>query len=257
MKLTFRWYGEKDCIPLEYIKQIQGMTGVVTAVYDVPVGEVWPLEKLKRLKTLANGAGLEMEVIESIPVQEDIKLGKPTRDKLIENYAQNIINCGKVGVKCVCYNFMPVFDWFRTNLYYKHLDGSTSLSYSEEDFKKLDKHNLRLPGWDESYTSEQLNGLLKEYEGITHEKLFENLVYFLKGIMPACNEAGVNMAIHPDDPPWDIFGLPRIVGKESDYDRLFAAVPDPHNGITFCTGSLGAGRFNDLPKMAANISLRR
>lgn len=194
-----------------------------------------------------------MEVIESIPVHEDIKLGKPTRDKLIANYAQNIINCGKVGVKCVCYNFMPVFDWFRTNLYYKHTDGSTSLSYSEEDFKKLDKHNLRLPGWDESYTSEQLNGLLKEYEGMTHEKLFENLVYFLKGIMPACNEAGVNMAIHPDDPPWDIFGLPRIVGKESDYDRLFAAVPDMHNGITFCTGSLGAGRFNDLPKMAAEV----
>ena len=256
MKLTFRWYGEKDCIPLEYIKQIQGMTGVVTAVYDVPVGEVWSVSALQRLKTLANGAGLEMEVIESIPVHEDIKLGKPTRDKLIANYAQNIINCGKVGVKCVCYNFMPVFDWFRTNLYYKHSDGSTSLSYSEEDFKKLDKHNLRLPGWDESYTSEQLNGLLKEYEGITHEKLFENLVYFLKGIMPACNEAGVNMAIHPDDPPWDIFGLPRIVGKEEDYDKLFAAVPDKHNGITFCTGSLGAGRFNDLPKMAAKYAKR-
>ena len=113
-----------------------------------------------------------------------------------------------------------------------------------------------LPGWDESYTSEQLNGLLKEYAGITHEKLFENLVYFLNGIMFACNEAGVNMAIHPDDPPWDIFGLPRIVGKEADYDRLFAAVPDTHNGMTFCTGSLGAGRFNDLPKMAAKYAKR-
>ena len=256
MKLTFRWYGEKDCIPLEYIRQIQGMSGVVTAVYDVPVGEVWSESALQRLKTLANGAGLEMEVIESIPVHEDIKLGKPTRDKLIENYAQNIINCGKAGVKCVCYNFMPVFDWFRTNLYYKHADGSTSLSYSEEDFKKLDKHNLRLPGWDESYTSEQLNGLLKEYDGMTHEQLFENLVYFLKGIMPACEKAGINMAIHPDDPPWDIFGLPRIVGKEEDYDKLFAAVPDKHNGITFCTGSLGAGRFNDLPKMAAKYAKR-
>ena len=251
MKLTFRWYGEKDCIPLEYIKQIQGMTGVVTAVYDVPVGEVWSVSALQRLKTLANGAGLEMEVIESIPVHEDIKLGKPTRDKLIANYAQNIINCGKVGVKCVCYNFMPVFDWFRTNLYYKHSDGSTSLSYSEEDFKKLDKHNLRLPGWDESYTSEQLNGLLKEYEGITHEKLFENLVYFLKGIMPACNEAGVNMAIHPDDPPWDIFGLPRIVGKEADYDRLFAAVPDPHNGSHNSTSSRGR---ESRTMAAANVS---
>ena len=148
MKLTFRWYGEKDCIPLNYIKQIQGMTGVVTAVYDVPVGEVWPEEKISRLKELTEQAGLAMEVIESVPVHEDIKLGKQTRDKLIANYAENIRRLGKYGVKCICYNFMPVFDWFRTNLYYKHNDGSTSLSYSEEDFAKLDKHNLRLPGWD-------------------------------------------------------------------------------------------------------------
>lgn len=256
MKMTFRWYGENDRIPLPYIKQIQGVTGVVTAVYDVPVGEVWTLDKLQRLKNLCSDARLEMEVIESIPVHEDIKLGKPTRDKLIENYAQNIINCGKVGVKCVCYNFMPVFDWFRTNLHFMHADGSTSLSYAEEDFNRLDKHDLRLPGWDESYAPEELSGLLKEYEGVTHEKLFENLVYFLNGVMPACDEAGINMAIHPDDPPWDIFGLPRIVGKEEDCDRLFAAVPNRHNGITFCTGSLGAGRFNDLPKMAAKYAKR-
>lgn len=256
MKMTFRWYGEKDCIPLNYIKQIQGMTGVVTAVYDVPVGEVWPEERIARLKTLCDEADLEMEVIESVPVHEDIKLGKPSRDRLIANYAENIRRLGKYGVKCICYNFMPVFDWFRTNLYYKHKDGSTSLSYSEEDFAKLDKRNLRLPGWDESYTPDELNGLLKEYEGMTHEKLFENLVYFLKGIMPACDETGINMAIHPDDPPWDIFDLPRIVGKESDYDKLFEAVPNVHNGITFCTGSLGAGRFNDLPKMAGKYAKR-
>ena len=256
MKLTFRWYGEKDCIPLNYIKQIQGMTGVVTAVYDVPVGEVWPEEKISRLKALTEQAGLAMEVIESVPVHEDIKLGKPTRAKLIANYAEHIRRLGKYGVKCICYNFMPVFDWFRTNLYYKHNDGSTSLSYSAEDFAKLDKHNLRLPGWDESYTSEELNGLLEEYKGMTHEKLFENLVYFLNGIMPACDEVGINMAIHPDDPPWDIFGLPRIVGREEDYDRMFKAVPNKHNGITFCTGSLGAGRFNDLPKMAAKYADR-
>ncbi len=256
MKMTFRWYGEKDCIPLSHIKQIQGMTGVVTAVYDVPVGEVWDLEKLVRLKELAAAAGLETEVIESIPVHEDIKLGRPTRDKLIANYAQNIINCGKIGVKCVCYNFMPVFDWFRTNLRYEHADGSNSLSYSEADFKKLDRNNLRLPGWDESYTSDEFGELLAAYDGMTHERLFDNLVYFLNGIMPACREAGVNMAIHPDDPPWDIFGLPRIVGCEEDYDRLFAAVPDPHNGITFCTGSLGAGKFNDLPKMAKKYAKR-
>ena len=256
MKMTFRWYGENDCIPLTYIKQIQGMTGVVTAVYDTPVGEVWELDKLLRLKKLANDAGLEMEVIESVPVHEDIKLGRPTRDKYIEAYKQNILNCGKAGVKCICYNFMPVFDWFRTDLHYKHEDGSESLAYRESDFLKLDKRNLRLPGWDESYSRDELDALLRAYEGMTHETLFDNLVYFLRAIMPACDEAGVDMAIHPDDPPWDIFDLPRIVGCEADYDRLFTAVPNKHNGITFCTGSLGAGRFNDLPKMAAKYASR-
>ncbi|MBQ8345032.1 MAG: mannonate dehydratase, partial [Clostridia bacterium] len=232
------------------------MTGVVTAVYDVPVGEVWPLERLQALKAATVAAGLEMEVIESIPVHEDIKLGKPTRDAYIEAYRQNILNCGKVGVKCVCYNFMPVFDWLRTDLYFKHPDGATSLAYCHDTLMKLDPKHLHLPGWDESYSAEELAGLLKEYEGITHEQLFDHLVYFLKGIMPACEEAGINMAIHPDDPPWDMFGLPRIICREEDYDRLFAAVPEPHNGITFCTGSLGAGRFNDLPAMAAKYADR-
>lgn len=256
MKMTFRWYGENDVIPLSYIKQIPNMSGVVTAVYDVPVGEVWGADKIARLKSLCDAAGLGMEVIESVPVHEDIKLGRPTRDRYIENYAENIRALGRAGVKCVCYNFMPVFDWFRTDLDYKHDDGSSSLGYSEAELKKLDMRKSRLPGWDESYTADELNGLLDAYKGMTHEKLFDNLVYFLNGIMPACDESGIDMAIHPDDPPWDIFGLPRIVGKEADYDRLFAAVPNKHNGITFCTGSLGAGRFNDLPKMAAKYAKR-
>ena len=256
MKMTFRWYGEKDSIPLQYIKQIPNMSGVVTAVYDTPVGEVWEEDKIAHLKSLCEKAGLEMEVIESVPVHEDIKLGKPSRDKLIANYAQTIRNLGKFGVKCICYNFMPVFDWFRTDLHYVQENGAECLAYKEADFQKLDKRNLRLPGWDESYTPEELNGLLKEYEGMMHEQLFDNLVYFLNGIMPACDETGINMAIHPDDPPWDIFGLPRIVGREEDYDKLFAAVPNKHNGITFCTGSLGAGRFNDLPKMAGKYAGR-
>lgn len=246
MKMTFRWYGETDSIPLNYIKQIQGMTGVVTAVYDVPVGEVWPIEKLERMRDLVHGAGLEMEVIESVPVHEDIKLGKPTRDRYIEAYKQNILNCGKVGVKCICYNFMPVFDWLRTDLGFKHPDGATSLAYCHDTLMSLDPKNLHLPGWDESYSPEELQKLLGEYEGMTHEQLFDNLVYFLNAVMPACREADVNLAIHPDDPPWDMFGLPRIICCEEDYDRLFAAVPDKHNGITFCTGSLGAGRFNHL-----------
>ena len=201
MKMTFRWYGESDSIPLQYIKQIPNMSGVVTAVYDTPVGEVWEESKIARLKSLCDKAGLEMEVIESVPVHEDIKLGKPSRDKLIANYAQTIRNLGKFGVKCICYNFMPVFDWFRTDLHYVQANGAECLAYKEADFQKLDKRNLRLPGWDESYTPDQLNGLLKEYEGMTHERLFENLVYFLKGILPACDETGINMAIHPDDGP--------------------------------------------------------
>ncbi len=256
MKMTFRWYGENDVIPLSYIKQIPNMSGVVTAVYDVPVGEVWGADKIARLKSLCDAAGLGMEVVESVPVHEDIKLGRPTRDRYIENYAENIRALGRAGVKCVCYNFMPVFDWFRTNLDFKHADGSSSLGYSEAELKKLDMRKSRLPGWDESYTADELNGLLDAYKGMTHEKLFDNLVYFLNGIMPACDESGIDMAIHPDDPPWDIFGLPRIVGKSSDFDRLFAAVPNKHNGITFCTGSLGAGRFNDLPKMAEKYAKR-
>ena len=256
MKMTFRWYGEKDSIPLSYIRQIPGMSGVVTAVYDVPVGEVWEMDKILRLKSLCDEKGLEMEVIESVPVHEDIKLGLPTRDRYIANYATTIRNLGKAGVKCICYNFMPVFDWLRTNLHTEAEDGSNALSYNHEELMSLDPHNLHLPGWDESYTSEELNSLLDAYSGMSHEQLFENLVYFLNGIMPACDETGINMAIHPDDPPWDMFGLPRIITGMNSYDKLFAAVLNVHNGITLCTGSLGAGRDNDMVAMASKLAAR-
>lgn len=250
MKLTFRWYGEKDCIPLSYIKQIPNMSGVVTACYDVKVGEVWSQETINHLKELSNNAGLAMEVIESIPVHEDIKMGKPTRDRYIENYCENIRRVAKAGVKCICYNFMPVFDWLRTDMYHKNDDGSTSLSYSYDDFLKVDPNNLHLPGWDESYSQDELQDLLKEYKSISHDDLFNNLVYFLERVIPVCEECGVNMAIHPDDPPWDIFGLPRIISNEQDLDRMFKAVPSTCNGLTLCTGSFGAGRENDLVHMA-------
>ncbi len=256
MKLTFRWYGEKDSIPLEFIKQIPNMSGVVTAVYDTPVGQIWELEKIKRLKELCEQANLEMEVIESVPVHEDIKLGKPSRDQWIANYAQTIRNLGKVGVRCICYNFMPVFDWLRTDLKRSNPDGSNSLAYTHDILMKLNPKNLHLPGWDESYTSEELYHLLEEYKDITHEQLFDNLIYFLNGIMPACDETGIRMAIHPDDPPWDMFGLPRIITGIDSYARLVKAVPNPHNGFTFCTGSLGAGRKNNLPQMIKEYSER-
>lgn len=256
MKMTFRWYGESDRIPLRHIRQIPGMSGVVTAVYDVPVGEVWPKEKIARLKELCDAENLGMEVIESVPVHEDIKLGRPTRDRYIENYAKTIENLGKYGVKCVCYNFMPVFDWLRTDLRLAAADGSTSLCYRRKSLDSLDPRNLHLPGWDESYTPDELNALLDAYNGMSHEQLLDNLAYFLRGIMPACDKAGIDMAIHPDDPPWDVFGLPRIITGEEGYDRLIAAVPNKHNGFTFCTGSLGAGRSNDLVKMAAKYADR-
>ena len=256
MKMTFRWYGEKDSIPLSYIRQIPGMTGVVTAVYDIPVGEVWPMDRILHLKQLCDQSGLEMEVIESVPVHEDIKLGRPTRDRYIANYAKTIENLGKVGVKCICYNFMPVFDWLRTNLHTRRTDGSQALSYCHEELMGLDPHDLHLPGWDESYTQDELETLLGAYAGMTHEQLFDNLVYFLNGIMPACDRAGINMAIHPDDPPWDMFGLPRIITCPASYGKLFSSVPNPHNGITLCTGSLGAARENDMVSMAASLAKR-
>ncbi|MCD8307213.1 MAG: mannonate dehydratase [Clostridia bacterium] len=254
MKLTFRWYGEKDSIPLQFIREIPNMSGVVTAVYDVPAGEKWSLESVQRLKDLANAAGLEMEVIESIPVHEDIKIGRPTRDRYIENYCENVRTVAKCGVKCVCYNFMPVFDWLRTTMHHPNPDGSDSLAYSYEDFLKVDPNNLHLPGWDESYSADEMQSLLATYRNISHEQLFSNLVYFLERVIPVCEEVGVNMAIHPDDPPWDIFGIPRIISNEADLDRMFAAVPSTRNGLTLCTGSFGAGRGNNIVHMAAKYA---
>ncbi len=254
MKMTFRWFGESDSIPLAYIRQIPGMTGVVTAVYDCPPGEKWSEKSVARLKKAVNDAGLAMEVIESVPVHEDIKLGKPSRDRYIDNYAATIELLGAYGVRCVCYNFMPVFDWLRTELKKTAPDGSNSLSFDGAQMAALDPKKTALPGWDLSYTPEELGRLLDEYAGVDGETLFENLVYFLRRILPACEKAGVDMAIHPDDPPWDIFGLPRIITGEKNLDRLFAEVPDPHNGLTFCTGSLGAGRGNDIPYLAGKYA---
>lgn len=249
MKMSFRWYGESDPIPLSYIRQIPNLSTIVSAIYDVKPGELWPLESLKRLHDDCLKEGLSFEVVESIPVPEDIKLGKANRDALIANYAENIRRVGQVGVKCVCYNFMPVFDWIRTNLSYKNPDGSFSLSYDAADFKELDPQNLHLPGWDESYGKEELRALLNEYAGMSHEKLRENLLYFLRGVLPACLEADVSLALHPDDPPWDVFGLPRIASTKEDFDWIFANATSLYNGMTFCLGSLAESPSNDVYAM--------
>lgn len=251
MKLVFRWYGENDVIPLKYIKQIPNMTGVVTAVYDTKVGEVWSEESIARLKKMTGEAGLEMQVIESVPVHEDIKLGKSTRDKYIEAYKENIARLGKAGVKCICYNFMPIFDWTRTQLDKEASDGSTSLVYYENQLDKIDPLNgeLSLPGWNESYDKEDLKKLFEEYSTVDKKKLFENLQYFLKRIIPVAENYDVKMALHPDDPPWNIFGLPRIVTCEENIDAILNMVDSPYNGLTLCTGSLGADSNNDMVHM--------
>ena len=250
MKMTFRWYGDSDPVSLKYIRQIPGMDGIVSAIYDVPVGEVWPLEKLQALRDKINAAGLNFEVVESVPVHEDIKLGKPSRDRLIANFQQNIRNCAAVGVKVICYNFMPVFDWTRTDTAMELPDGSTTLSFDAEEVAKIDvEKGISLPGWDASYKAEELKKLLAEYKDVSEETLWSHLEYFLKAIIPVAVEAGVKMAMHPDDPPRPIFGLPRIVKNRDDLARLTAIVDSPANGLTLCSGSLGADLCNNIESL--------
>ncbi|NLW43228.1 MAG: mannonate dehydratase [Tissierellia bacterium] len=249
MKMTFRWFGNEDPVKLDYIRQIPGITGVVTAVYSVPVGDVWPEEEIIRLKKQVEDNGLEMEVIESVPVHEDIKLGRNTREQYIENYKENIRLLAKHGVKCICYNFMPVFDWTRSQLDHKLEDGSSALIYYKEDIDKLDPTKLSLPGWDESYSPEEMKELINEYKSIGEEGLWKNLEYFIKEIMPVAVEEDVNMAIHPDDPPWSIFGIPRIITTKDNLDRFLKIYDDVHHGLTLCSGSLAAGTFNNYTDM--------
>ncbi|MGC3965069.1 MAG: mannonate dehydratase [Rhodocyclaceae bacterium] len=250
MKMTFRWYGESDPVKLEYIRQIPGIYGIVSAVYDVPVGEVWPVEKIKALRDRIESAGLKFEVVESVPVHEDIKLGKPTRDRLIDNFCQNIRNCAAAGVKVICYNFMPVFDWTRTEMAKQLPDGSYTLAFDADAVAQIDpEKGISLPGWDASYKPEDLRRVLAEYKNVSEDKLWENLEYFLKRIIPVAEEVGVRMAMHPDDPPRPIFGLPRIVKNRDDLMRLVKTVDTPANGITLCSGSLGADLCNNIESL--------
>lgn len=251
MKMTFRWYGDSDKVTLDNIRQIPGMHGVVSAIYDVPVGEVWPMEKIIELKNKIESKGLSFGVVESVPVHEDIKLGLPSRDKYIENYKQNIRNLGKAGIKVICYNFMPVFDWTRSVLEYQLPDGSNALAYDKKIVEKMDPRTgeLSLPGWDTSYGEGGLGGVLDQYKDMTEEKLWENLGHFIREIIPVAEEAGVKMAIHPDDPPWSIFGLPRIITCEENLERFLNIVDSPSNGLTLCSGSLGVSCKNDIPSL--------
>jgi len=248
MKMTFRWYGEDDPVTLEKIRQIPGMTGIVSAIYDIPVGQAWPLERILKLKETIENAGLELSVIESVPVHEDIKMGGGARDEYIENYCETLRNLAKAGVDCVCYNFMPVFDWTRSNLAYTLPDGSNALIYENETVLKMDpiKGELSLPGWDSSYTKDDMKNLLNAYSNITEEDLWNNLKYFLDKVIKVAEEVKVKMAIHPDDPPWSIFGLPRIITNKENIKRFLKLYDSKYNGLTLCSGSLGVLRENDI-----------
>ena len=258
MKMTFRWYGDNDPVTLEKIRQIPKMTGIVSAVYDVAPGGVWSEESIAALKKKAQDNGLEFEVVESVPVPEDIKLGNEKAPALIANYCENVRRLGAAGVKCICYNFMPVFDWLRSELEHKQADGANALAYDEATVLSMNplESELSLPGWDESYTKEGLKALLEQYKEISEEQLWKNLETFLQAVIPVAEECGVKMAIHPDDPPWGLFGLPRIITNEQNLERFLKLVDSPANGLTFCTGSLGASKDNDLPKMAKKFASR-
>ena len=251
MKMSFRWYGESDPVSLEYISQIPGMRSVVSAVYDVKPGEVWSEESIEKIKSACEAHGLVFDVVESIPVHENIKLGRDNADELINVYCENIRRCAKYGVKCVTYNFMPVFDWTRTQLDKKAPDGSTSLVMYWDQLRGLDplKDDIHLPGWDSSYTQEEVRELISAYGELGEEGLWKNLETFLKAVIPVAEECGVRMAIHPDDPPYSIFGIPRIITCEENIDRMLAIVDSPSNSLCLCTGSLGCAASNDVPAM--------
>jgi mannonate dehydratase len=258
MQMTFRWFGPTDPIPLSHIRQIPGVRGVVTALYDVPVGEVWPRAKLDRLAGDVADAGLELAVVESIPVHEDIKLGRETRDRLIDQYCESVRNMGEAGVGVLCYNFMPIFDWTRTTLELPLPDGSTALAYDHADLARVDlsRGTGDLPGWAAAYDAPTLAALFAAYASVDDDTLWHNLAHFLERVVPAAETANVKLAIHPDDPPWPIFGLPRIITNAAALDRLTRIVDRPANGVTFCTGSLGAEPRNDLPAMIRDLGAR-
>ena len=257
MIMTLRYFGPSDSIPLKYMRQVPGVKGVISTLYDTKPGEPWTREAVHALKTSIEEAGLALSGIESVNVHDDIKIGLPSRDEYIENYIQSLTALGEEGVRMVCYNFMPVFDWTRTNLAKPRPDGSTVLAYDQKVVDSIDpqvffnqtdanSNGFVMPGWEPDRLA-HVKELFEAYKDVDAAKLFDNLVYFLKAIMPVCNKYDIKMAIHPDDPAWPVFGLPRIITNQENILKLFRAVDDVHNGLTFCTGSLGTDLNNDLP----------
>lgn len=294
MEKTWRWFGPNDKITLPMLRQI-GVEGIVTALHHIPNGEIWPLDEIERMCRLIESHGMRWSVVESLPVSEAIKYAGPDRDRLIDNYRVSLANLGRAGVKTVCYNFMPVLDWARTDLDYPNGDGTSNLYFNRAEFAYFDINILRRHGarddWDDdtlrrmealaaTMTPEgerrlidniivktqgfvsgnfsegdldpvqKFRDLLRLYDGIDRDRLRDNLRYFLEAVMPVCREYDINMCVHPDDPPMGVFGLPRIVTCDDDIRWFLDAVPDPHNGLTFCAGSLSAGAHNDVVALA-------
>ncbi len=300
MEKTWRWFGKKDKITLSMLRQI-GVEGIVTALHEVPNGEAWTKEAILDLKSYIESFGMRWSVVESLPVCEAIKYAGPERDELIEKYKQSLANLGECGIRTVCYNFMPVIDWVRTDLQHPWADGTSSLYYDRVRFAYFDVKILQRVGAEQDYSAEELkqveklhqvitekekeelidsiivktqgfvNGNIREddkqpvvlfkrllalYDGIDRATLRENMRYFLEAIMPVCETYGVNMCVHPDDPPFQILGLPRIVTNEEDIAWFLQAVDNPHNGLTFCAGSLSAGPHNDTRELAKKFAKR-
>lgn len=260
MEMTLRWYGTGfDTVTLKEIRQIPGVTGVITTLYDTKPGEVWSRQRIQALKQEVEAAGLRISGIESVNVHDAIKTGAADRDAYIGRYIETLENLGQEDIHLVCYNFMPVFDWTRTELARLRPDGSTVLAYTQEAVDSLDPETMFssiagdmngavLPGWEPERMA-RVKELFAMYRDVDEERLFENLRYFLEQIMPVCRKYDIQMAIHPDDPAWSVFGLPRIMTNKENVLRIMDMVDDPHNGVAFCTGSFGTSRANDLPDM--------
>ena len=300
MEKTWRWFGPKDKITLDMLRQI-GVEGIVTALHDIPNGDIWPLEKIKDMCALIERHGMRWSVVESLPVSESIKYAGPDRDELIEKYKVSLANLGKAGVRTVCYNFMPVLDWARTDLEYPNPDGTSNLYFNRAEFAYFDIYILGRKDAEKDYDAgtlarveelkpkmdqeacrrlvdniivktqgfvngnisendlkpvEKFRELLALYDGIDADALRANMKYFLEAIMPVCDEYDINMCVHPDAPPLQILGLPRIVTCDADIQAFLDAVPNPHNGLTFCAGSLSAGAHNDVPALARKYASR-
>ncbi|WP_252107422.1 MULTISPECIES: mannonate dehydratase [unclassified Halomonas] len=291
MEHTWRWFGPKDPIQLDEIRQT-GATGIVTALHDVPNDQVWSVEAIRERKAMIEAAGLSWSVVESVPVPEAVKKGLPERDALIDTYCQTLRNLAACGIDIVCYNFMPILDWTRTDLTYRLNDGARALRFDQtafaafdlyllerpgalEEYSEADQRDAKryletldeavraklvdtliagLPGAEEHYTLAQFREALNGYANIDAEALREHLAYFLRAVIPVAEEVGIRMAIHPDDPPRPLLGLPRVVSTRDDAQWVIDSAPSPANGLTFCTGSYGVREDNDLVAMARHFA---